>query len=64
VGDQGTTGDNVELGGVLEVGASRAWIIPSVVRTVENIVDDLKGSGGVLLIDGIQVGPGGNREGR
>jgi len=46
------------------MGASRAWIVPSIVGTVEDVVDDLKGSGGVLLIDGIQVGPGGNGEGR
>jgi len=32
--------------------------------TVEDIVEDLKGSGGVLLIDSIQVGPGGDGEGR
>jgi len=34
------------------------------VGTVEDVVDDLEGGGGVLLIDGVQVGPGGNREGR
>ena len=50
--------------GILELGASGTWIIPSVAGTVEGIVDDLKGSGGVLLIDGIQVGPGGDGEGR
>ena len=51
-------------GGILEMGASGTWIVPSVVRTVEDVVDDLKGSGGVLLIDGIQVGPGGDGDGR
>jgi len=51
-------------GGILETGASGAWIIPSVVGTVEDVVDDLKGSGGVLLVDGIQVGPRGDGEGR
>ena len=50
--------------GILETGASGAWIIPSVVRTVEDVVDDLKSGGGVLLIDGVQVGPGGDGEGR
>jgi len=50
--------------GILETGASGAWIIPSVAGTVEDIVDDLKGGGGVLLIDGVQVRPGGDREGR
>jgi len=34
------------------------------VRTVEDIVDDLKGGGRVLLVDGIQVRPRGNGEGR
>jgi len=51
-------------GGILETGASGAWIVPSVVRTVEDVVDDLKSGGGVLLIDGVQVGPGGDGEGR
>jgi len=51
-------------GGVLEMGASRTWIVPSVVGAVEDIVDDLKGGSRVLLIDGIQVRPGGNGEGR
>ena len=46
------------------MGASGAWIIPSVAGTVEDVVDDLKGSGGVLLIDGVQVGPGGDGDGR
>ena len=32
------------------MGASGAWIIPSVTGAVEDIVDDLKGGGGVLLI--------------
>jgi len=34
------------------------------VRTVEDVVDDLKGGGGVLLVDGVQVGPRGNGDGR
>jgi len=51
-------------GGILELGASGTWVIPSIVGTVEDVVDDLKGSGRVLLIDGVQVGPGGDGEGR
>ena len=51
-------------GGVLETGASGTWIIPSVVGTVEDIVDDLKGGGGVLLVDGVQVRPRGDGDGR
>jgi len=51
-------------GGILELGASGTWIIPSVTGTVEGVVDDLKGGGGVLLIDSVQVGPGGNGDGR
>jgi len=46
------------------MGASGAWIIPSVTGAVEGVVDDLKGGGGVLLIDGVQVGPGGDGDGR
>jgi len=34
------------------------------VGTVEDIVEDLKGSSRVLLIDSVQVGPGGDGEGR
>jgi len=49
---------------ILETGASGAWIIPSVVGTVEDVVDDLKGGGRVLLVDGIQVGPRGDGDGR
>jgi len=51
-------------GGILETGASGAWIIPSVAGTVEDVVDDLKGGGGVFLVDGVQVGPRGDRDGR
>ena len=52
------------MAGILEAGASRAWVIPSIVGAVEDVVDDLKGSSGVGLMDFIQVGPGGNGEGR
>ena len=51
------------MAGILEVGASRAWVVPSVVGAVEDIVDNLKGSGRVGLIDFVQVGPGGDGEG-
>jgi len=51
-------------GGILETGASGTWIIPSVVGTVEDVVDDLKGGGGVLLVDSVQVGPRGDGDGR
>jgi len=66
-GNSGRPGDNGGrrgTRGVLEMRASGAWIIPSVVGTVEDIVDDLKGGGGVLLVDGVQVGPRGDRDGR
>ena len=67
-GNGGRPGDNggrcAGNGGILELGASGAWIIPSVTGAVEDVVDDLKGSGGVLLIDGVQVGPGGDGDGR
>ena len=51
-------------GGILETGASGAWVIPSVVGTVEDVVDNLKGGGGVLLVDSVQVGPRGDGDGR
>ena len=67
-GNGGRPGDNrgrcAGACGILETGASGAWIIPSVVGTVEDVVDDLKGGGGVLLVDGIQVGPRGDGDGR
>ena len=64
-GDDGgrCVGDGGGLG-ILETRASGAWVIPSVVGTAEDVVDDLKGGGGVLLIDGVQVGPGGDGDGR
>ena len=46
------------------MGTSGTWVIPSVVGTVEDVIDDLKGGGGILLIDGVQVGPGGDGDGR
>jgi len=46
------------------MGASRTWVIPSVVGTVEDIVDDLKGGSRVGLIDFVQVRPGGDGESR
>jgi len=61
-GDDG--GQGAGDGGILELGASRTWIIPSVTGTVEGVVDDLKGGGGVLLVDGVQVGPRGDGDGR
>ena len=63
-GRPGDDGEQCGTGGVLETGASGAWIIPSVVGTVEDVVDDLKGGGGVLLVDGVQVRPRGDGEGR
>jgi len=67
-GNGGRPGDNggrcAGACGILETGASGAWIIPSVVGTVEDVVDDLKGGGGVLLVDGVQVGPRGDGDGR
>ena len=63
-GRPGDDGERCGTGGVLKMGASGAWIIPSVVGTVEDVVDDLKGGGGVLLVDGVQVGPRGDGDGR
>ena len=49
--------------GILEAGASRTWVVPRVVGTVEDIVDDLKGGSRVGLIDFVQVRPGSDGEG-
>ena len=57
-------GGGLGAAGILEAGASRAWVVPRVVGTVEGVVDDLEGSLGVGLVDFVQVGPGGDREGR
>ena len=60
----GDNGGRCGTGGVLEMGASGTWVIPSVVGTVDDVVDDLKGGGRVLLVDSVQVRPRGDREGR
>jgi len=57
-------GQRVGDGRVLKTGASWTWVIPSVVGAIEDVVDDLQGGGGVLLVDGVQVRPRGDREGR
>ena len=41
-----------------------AWVIPGVVRTVEEVLDDLVGSGNVELINVVKLGPRGGGEGR
>ena len=64
-GRPGDCGGRCAGGGrILEAGTSGTWVIPSVVGTVEDVVDDLKGGGGVLLVDGVQIGPRGDGEGR
>jgi len=63
-GRPGDDGGRCGTGGVLETGASGTWVIPSVVGTVEDVVDDLKGGGRVLLVDGVQVRPRGDGDGR
>ena len=52
-GNSGQPGYGGGLGaaGILEAGASRTWVVPRVVGTVEGVVDDLKGSSGIGLID-------------
>jgi len=62
--DRGRCAGDGGILGILETGASGAWVIPSVAGTVEDVVDDLKGGGGVLLVDGVQVRPRGNGDGR
>ena len=64
-GNGGRPGYGGGLGatGVLEAGASRAWVIPRIVGAVEGIFNDLEGGSGVCLIDFVQVGPGGDGEG-
>ena len=57
-------GGGLGAAGILEAGASRTWVIPRIVGAVEGVVDDLEGGSGVCLIDFVQVGPGGNGEGR
>ena len=43
----------------------RAWVIPSVVRTVEEVLDDLVGGGDVELVNVVKLGPrGGGKGGR
>ena len=57
-------GGGLGAAGILEAGASRTWVVPRVVGAVEGVADDLEGGSGVGLVDFIQVGPGGDGEGR
>ena len=63
-GGQPGYGGGLGAAGILEAGASRTWVVLCVVGAVEGVVDDLEGGSGVGLIDFIQVGPGGDGEGR
>ena len=40
-----------------------AWVIPSVVGTVEKVLDHLVGGGDVQLVDVVNLGPGDSGEG-
>ena len=40
-----------------------AWVIPGVVRTVEEVLDNLVGSGDVELINVVKLGPRGGGKG-
>ena len=40
----------------------RAWVVPSIVRTLEDLKDGSSGVRNVLLIDIIKGGPGGDRD--
>jgi len=54
------TGDN----GLKDVGSDvkRAWIVPSVVRTLEDLEDGSGGIRNILLVNIIKGGPGGDRD--
>ena len=43
--------------------AIRAWIVPGVVRAIEEVLNNLVGSGNVYLVDIINLQPRGNRKG-
>ena len=62
-GDEGRGGGNAVTftsgAGAIE----GAWVIPGVMRTVEEVLDDLVGGGDVKLINVIKLGPGGSGEG-
>jgi len=47
-----------DVGGDIE----RAWIVPSVVRTLKGLEDSSSGICNVLLVDVIKGGPGGDRD--
>ena len=40
-----------------------AGVIPSVVRTIEKVLDDLVGGGDIQLVDVVNLGPGDGGEG-
>jgi len=59
LGGWGTGDDGLEDAGS---DVERAWIVPSVVRTLEDLEDGGSGIRNVLLVNVIKGGPGGDRD--
>ena len=62
-GNEGGGGGNTVAFASGAVAIERAWVIPGVVRTVEEVLDDLVGGGDVELINVIKLGPRGGGKG-
>ena len=56
--DEGRGGGNAVTFTSRAGAIERAWVIPSVVRTVEEVLDHLTGGGNVQLVDVVNLGPG------
>ena len=59
-GGIGEEWDSEAAGGV----TIRAWIVPGVVRAIEEVLNDLVGGADVYLVDVVNLQPRGDREGR
>ena len=63
-GDEGGDGGNTVTFASRAGAIKRAGVVPGVVRTVEEVLDDLVGGSNVQLVDVVNLGPRDSREGR
>ena len=62
--DEGRSGGNAITFTSGAGAVERAGVVPGVVRTVEEVLDDLVGGGDVELVSVVKLGPRGGGEGR
>ena len=61
-GDEGRGGGNAVTFASGARAIKRAGVVPSVVGTIEEVLDNLVGGGDVELVNVVKLGPGGGRE--